>query len=121
MTPRSNSMVKEFERRLRKARQKVWRTVARTDEELATLEAHQAGAPLEDAATASVTAVLSRLDGAERRLLDGIPAAQARLAAGTYGACERCGTAIPIARLRALLTARLCIGCERAAARAVPA
>jgi RNA polymerase-binding protein DksA len=121
MTSRSDAMVKEFERRLRKARQKVWRTVVRTDAELETLEAHQAGAPLEDAATDTVTAVLSRLDGAERRLLDEIDAAQARLAAGTYGACDRCGTAIPVARLRALPTARLCIGCERAAERTVPA
>ena len=115
------SAIKEFERRLRKARQKVWRTVVRTDEELGTLEAHQAGAPLEDAATDSVTVVLSRLDGAERRLLDEIDAAQARLAAGTFGACERCGKAIPLARLRAVPTARLCIACERAAESAVPA
>jgi RNA polymerase-binding transcription factor DksA len=60
----------------------------------------------------------SRLDGAERHRLDEIDAAQARLAAGTFGACERCSTAIPLARLRAVPTARCCIACERVAERA---
>jgi RNA polymerase-binding protein DksA len=114
-------VVEEFERRLREARREVWRTVAGTDEELATLEAHQAGAPGEDAGTDSVTGVLSRLDGAERHLLDEIDAAQARLAAGTFGTCEQCGHAIPLARLRAVPTARRCVACERAVERAAPA
>ena len=121
MKPRTRSIVKEFERRLRDARREVWRTVARTDAELATLEGHQAGAPTEDAANASVTAVLSRLDGAERQLLDEIAAAQARLATGAFGTCERCAAAIPLARLRAVPTARLCVVCERAAERAASA
>ena len=75
MKPRAQTIVKEFERRLREARREVWRTVVRTDNALATLEAHQAGAPTEDANTVTaadtntVTAagVLSRLDGAERQ------------------------------------------------------
>jgi RNA polymerase-binding transcription factor len=121
MKPRAQSIVKEFERRLREARREVWRTVARTDAELATLEAHQAGAPIEDAGTATVTAVLSRLDGAERQLLDEIAAAQARLATGTFGICEQCAAPISLPRLRALPTARLCIGCERATERGAPA
>lgn len=121
MKPRTQSVVKEFERRLGQARRDMWRTVVRTDEELATLETHQAGAPIEDAATSTVAGVLSRLDGAERHRLDEIDAAQARLAAGTFGACEGCRSAIPLARLRALPTARFCIVCERAAERAAPA
>jgi RNA polymerase-binding transcription factor DksA len=44
-----------------------------------------------------------------------------RLAAGTFGACERCGTSIALGRLRAPPTARLCIACERAAERAASA
>lgn len=115
MKPRARSIAREFERRLRDARREVWRTVARTEAELATLETHQAGAATEDAGTATVTAALSRLDGAERRLLEEIAAAQARLATGTFGVCERCAAPIPLPRLRAVPTARLCIGCERAA------
>jgi len=121
MKSRAQSIVEEFERRLRKARREVWRTVVQTDEELATLEAHQAGAPTEDAGTFTVADVLSRLDGAERHLLDEIDAAQARLAAGTFGACEKCGTSIPLGRLRAVPTARRCVVCQRAAERAASA
>jgi DnaK suppressor protein len=40
-----------------------------------------------------------------------IDAAEARLEAGTYGVCERCGEPIAQARLEARPTARLCIGC----------
>lgn len=35
----------------------------------------------------------------------------ARLAAGTYGVCERCGERIPTGRLDARPTARICVGC----------
>jgi RNA polymerase-binding protein DksA len=115
MKPRAQTTAQEFERRLREARREVWRTVARTNEELATLEAHQAGALSEDAGTVAAADVLARLDGAERLLLDEIDAAQARLAAGAFGVCERCGKSIPLARLRAVPTARLCVVCERAA------
>ena len=43
---------------------------------------------------------LAELDAAERRLDD-----------GSYGICERCGGAIPEARLEARPTARTCVGC----------
>jgi|SRR5512145_607727 RNA polymerase-binding protein DksA len=121
MKPRTQAIAREFERRLRAARREVWRTVVRTNEELATLEAHQAGAPIEDAGAVTAAGVLARLDGAERRLLDEIDAAQARLAAGTFGACEGCGKSIPLARLRAVPATRLCVVCGRAAERARPA
>lgn len=34
-----------------------------------------------------------------------------RLAAGTYGACEGCGTSIPFERLEAIPSARFCVAC----------
>ena len=40
-----------------------------------------------------------------------IDAALARLAAGTYGRCERCGQEIPLERLAARPTARRCTPC----------
>ena len=43
---------------------------------------------------------LADIDAAERRLDD-----------GGYGICERCGKAIPEARLEARPTARTCVGC----------
>ncbi len=48
----------------------------------------------------------------ERDLLDAVRAALARMDAGTYGTCERCGVEIPAGRLEAVPTASLCITCK---------
>jgi DnaK suppressor protein len=49
--------------------------------------------------------------------LDQVEAALARLDAGTFGRCTRCGEAVPEERLQALPWAALCIGCQSGAAR----
>jgi RNA polymerase-binding transcription factor len=104
--------VEEFRRRLSGARQRLLRTVATTDDELATLETHQPGAPPEDVAREQIMTTLTRLEGQGWRELDEIDEAQARLEAGTYGACEECDEPIPLARLRAVPTARCCVACQ---------
>jgi RNA polymerase-binding transcription factor DksA len=88
----------EFRDRLCEARTRLHRTVGRTDDELATPETHQPGAPSESVTTEEVTAILSRLEGQEKHELDEIDAAQA--AAGTYGVCEGWANPIPLARHR---------------------
>jgi DnaK suppressor protein len=108
----TRTLVDEFQARLAQARRDICATVTTTDEELTTLEAHQAGSLSEDVGTETVTAILSRLEGRDRHALDEIDAAQARLAAGTYGVCERCVRAIPLERLRAIPTARYCVACQ---------
>ena len=50
----------------------------------------------------------------ERDALDDVRAALARVEAGTYGICLRCGDDIPAARLNAMPTATLCITCKEA-------
>ena len=50
----------------------------------------------------------------ERDLLEDVRAALARLEAGTYGTCTRCGAQIPAGRLEAVPTASLCIQCKEA-------
>ena len=50
----------------------------------------------------------------ERDTLDLVRAAIARVEAGTYGTCSRCGADIPGARLAAMPTATLCITCKEA-------
>lgn len=105
-------LVQEFVRRLDEARYQVFRTVATTDEELATLEAHQAGSAIDDVPKDAATGILSRLEGQEKHELDEIGAARARLATGTYGACEGCHRPIPLARLRVMPAARYCVACQ---------
>lgn len=60
-------------------------------------------------------AALDALDARGRQELADVAAALARLAAGTFDRCARCGEAIPAARLRAEPTARTCLACARAA------
>lgn len=104
--------IAEFRERLERERERLLRTAAQTDEELATLEQHQPGAPTEDATMEVVSEILSRLEGQEKHALDEIDAARARLEAGTFGACETCGQPIPLVRLRAQPAARHCRDCQ---------
>lgn len=53
----------------------------------------------------------SQLRSIESQSLREIDDALARIAAGTYGLCERCGEPIPIARLEVIPYARLCMKC----------
>lgn len=54
---------------------------------------------------------LAGIEDAHRAEAMQITAALGRIAAGKYGVCQTCGGAIPAARLAALPTATLCIGC----------
>lgn len=55
---------------------------------------------------------LAALDEQERREMEEIQAALARIDAGTYGLCEACGEVISPARLEALPMARRCVPCQ---------
>jgi RNA polymerase-binding transcription factor DksA len=62
--------------------------------------------------------VLKALDEVCRRELAAIDQALARIDAGTYGECARCGNPISPARLRALPAAVHCIRCAEKLGRA---
>ncbi|MCC7326839.1 MAG: TraR/DksA C4-type zinc finger protein [Burkholderiales bacterium] len=70
-----------------------------------------------DAGDESVATLLTDIANAEvardAAELQDIIAAQARLAAGTYGTCIDCGTPIPYARLTAYPTAKRCLHCQQ--------
>jgi DnaK suppressor protein len=52
------------------------------------------------------------LSAQARAAIDEIDFALAKIHAGTYGLCERCGQPIPAARLEALPHASLCVACK---------
>jgi DnaK suppressor protein len=112
--PLSPTLVQDLGRALHDARTALLRTAGVTEEELQSLEAREAGAPVEDAARTQVQDTLGRLDDREQAELDEIDAALERLRAGTLGVCETCQGEIPIERLRAMPTARRCLACQRA-------
>ena len=109
------NLTREFQQRLTEMCLRLARTVATTDEELATLEAQQRSDFAEGALTGGLGDLLAKLEGRERHEMDEIDAAQRRLEAGVFGMCEGCHRAIPLARLRAMPTARRCATCQASA------
>lgn len=73
-------------------------------------------ASMSDAGDESLAMMVSNLANAEvardAAELRDILAAEARIAAGTYGQCIDCEKPIPYARLDAYPTAKRCIGCQ---------
>ena len=53
-----------------------------------------------------------RLEEREQKLLKKIDEALERIAAKTYGICERCGDEIPYQRLKARPVTTFCIACK---------
>jgi DnaK suppressor protein len=67
--------------------------------------------------SAQVTAERSELLSLVEQLRAGhdeVVGALRRVDEGTYGKCERCGEEIPVERLEAIPTARLCMRCKQA-------
>jgi DnaK suppressor protein len=58
--------------------------------------------------------VANALETAAASALRDIDAALDRLARGSYGNCEQCGTPIPLERLEILPMVRLCMRCQHA-------
>ena len=112
--PLDARLIEEFRRRLLEARETLLRTVAATDEEMAGLEAPAPGDSTDRAATSSVTSLVSRLAGQDKRELDEIADALRRLGSATYGICESCRELIPLPRLRAVPATRFCLACQEA-------
>ena len=67
-----------------------------------------------DAEGATIAFERSQVETLARQMhqhLADLDAALARVDAGTYGVCQRCGAAIPEARLEARPAALTCVGC----------
>ncbi len=57
--------------------------------------------------------MLTALIGSARQAVADTAQALRRMAAGSYGTCERCTAAIPLQRLEVLPHARFCVPCQR--------
>lgn len=108
---RESRLADEFRDRLAWARLQLARTVAVSDDDLEILAAHECREIAEEPAIGTIGGLLARIDGPGRDVLAEIDAAQARLEAGAFGACEACGRPIALARLRAAPTVRHCGEC----------
>ena len=104
--------VTEFRERLRNARAELLRTVLLSSEEVQGLGEQEPGTLSEDSVRGVMTDLVASLNGRERRELDEIQEAMARLETGSFGTCEICGASISLPRLRAIPWARHCLACQ---------
>jgi DnaK suppressor protein len=109
---RDADAVIEFRERLRNARAELLRTVLRTGDEMRGVGDREPGTLSEDSARGVMTDLVASLNGRERRELEEIQEAMARLETGRFGACEICGASIARPRLRAIPWARHCLACQ---------
>lgn len=82
-----------------------------------SLEGHTVGDVVDAALDATQGEINSQLAEVESRELTNIEMALQRMHTGQYGRCEDCNSSIPLARLRAVPYATLCVGCQREAER----
>ena len=92
-----------------------WQTHVREVTEL-SLAYHVAAAAVSDdigdgAGQPEIASLLRRVTAARRKLAD-VEEALGRLAAGTFGVCEQCGSAIPAGLLAAAPETRYCPRCD---------
>lgn len=107
----------EFRELLEARREDVLRARARGREDLSELVNARSSATADDEHDPEGTTLseewsrIAGLDAEAAQKLRAIDAASHRLTAGIYGICETCGKRIPLARLRVLPTATMCVGC----------
>ncbi len=80
---------------------------------LRKLREQSAGDVVDAALDSAHDEISSQLAEVESRELAHIENALERIREGTYGQCQGCGEAIPLARLQALPYAVLCINCQQ--------
>ena len=100
-----------------------WQARVREVTEL-SLAYHVAAAAVPDgtgdgAGQPEIQALLHRAVAARRKLAD-VEEALGRLAAGRFGSCEQCGSAIPAGRLATVPEARYCPRCDAEPVRVRP-
>ena len=64
------------------------------------------------ASTNDVKEMTLNVKESEKRSLEAVENALAKIAEGTYGVCEECGADIPEKRLLAIPAARHCVACQ---------
>lgn len=107
---------------LQRRRRALLETVRRAGAELEALRSAERDPEFEEGAQAEHEAfTLSRLGESQRRELEQIDAALARIDAGEYGVCRDCEQEIDPRRLAALPYALLCTECADRRERATPA
>jgi DnaK suppressor protein len=112
----SKKALDTFEKALRAEREDLLAQAVDLDAEADIKQWRDAGFDDDPADTGSANFERERaqsLANHARRIIVQIDDALGRLEAGTFGACQRCGTQIAMARLEAIPYATFCMDCKR--------
>jgi DnaK suppressor protein len=94
-------------------RRRLLRQVARLENDLRWLSEDVEPEVVEEGQEEMLAQLLAGLDERSRAEIDAIERALERMERGGYGICSNCSQPIPLARLRAMPTAELCLTCAR--------
>lgn len=100
-----------YEQQLRQERDALLVDLAEGEVDLRATERERANELEERAQQADATWMFAHLTERRQQRLEEIDQVLQRITLGTYDLCERCGEPIPVARLRALPTARVHVEC----------
>jgi DnaK suppressor protein len=110
----NRQLIEDLARDLSHRRSLLLQDAAQSQDEMKAILEQQESEFEESAQKDRITRLISRLKERDRQKILEIDAALNRMAAGSYGKCQKCGREIGIKRLRALPATTLCINCAAA-------
>jgi DnaK suppressor protein len=110
----NRQLIEDLARDLSRRRSLLLQDAAQSHDEMKAILEQQESEFEESAQKDRITRLISRLKERDRQKILEIDAALNRMAAGSYGKCQKCGREIGIKRLRALPATTLCINCAAA-------
>jgi RNA polymerase-binding protein DksA len=115
-----DEVVQRLAQEMRRRREQMAAELAASEAELEEIVEETPIELVDRAEEVRETQLIERLDDRWRRQIEQIDRALGRIAAGTYGKCERCGDAISDERLAALPETPFCLTCAVARSAAAP-
>ncbi len=106
-----DSDLKNLKEQLEAMKKEIYADVEQTLSEM-TAQSGNIPDPNDRATVESDRGFELRLRGRERKLMEKIDEALARIKEGAYGICQECGEKISVKRLEARPVAELCIDCK---------
>lgn len=110
----NRQLIEDLARDLSRRRSLLLQDAAQSQDEMKAILEQQESEFEESAQKDRITRLISRLKERDRQKILEIDAALNRMAAGSYGKCQKCGREIGIKRLRALPATTFCINCAAA-------
>jgi len=114
----TSEQIRECKAKLEESRRNLTEEMEHLRESSAALDEGQGASDLADASQAQYDKqFVGRLSETDKRLLDRVNAALARINAKDYGICVDCGEEIPFRRLLAVPYGERCVACQEIAER----